>query len=466
MSAYYVETRIELAQDQLATAAALADSGLHDDYVVYEGPQGWSYAGGTLAQLTLDRSGARLSHEGETFLPWDGKPLQQVQSLLDTLPVDGWRAYGWAAFELSYAKDGAVDHVGDERLLHLVVPRTEVRLGEGTALVRSADPAGLVAALDVLRSPARPAGGKVAQIDVRGFDKTDYRSSVESAVAEINEDRLQKVILSRVVEVENDIDLVETYVQGRRGNTPARSFLLHLGGVEAAGFSPETVVEVEAGGRVYSQPLAGTRALTKDPQRNRELRENLLSDPKEIYEHAISVKVGTDELTDVSEEGSVEVPEFMAVKERGSVQHLASRVTGRLADGFGTWDAFGAVFPAVTASGVPKAAAYDVIRQYEPERRGLYSGAVLTTDQNGEMDAALVLRSVYRQGGRTWLRAGAGIVGQSTAAREFEETSEKLESVSRFLVATAQDPGREQVQELGQGQGQGREQDRGGRRAA
>ncbi|MCY0935130.1 salicylate synthase [Streptomyces sp. H34-S4] len=435
MSPFYVETRIELAPDQLALAASLAESGLHDDYVVYEGPDGWSYAGGTLAELTLDRTGARLTYQGEQFLPWDGKPLQQIQTLLDSVSIEGWRAYGWAAFELSYAKDGVLDHIGEERLLHLVVPRTEIRFGDGTALVRSADSAGLTAALELLRTPLRPAAGKLAHIDVRGFDKTDYRSSVESAVAEIHDNKLQKVILSRVVDVEGDIDLVETYVQGRRGNTPARSFLLNLGGVEAAGFSPETVVEVEAGGRVYSQPLAGTRALTKDPQRNRELRENLLSDPKEIYEHAISVKVGTDELTDVSEAGSVEVPEFMAVKERGSVQHLASRVAGQLAEGFRTWDAFGAVFPAVTASGVPKAAAYDVIRQYEPEARGLYSGAVLITDQSGEMDAALVLRSVYRQGGRTWLRAGAGIVGQSTAAREFEETSEKLESVSRFLVA-------------------------------
>lgn len=435
MSPYYVETKIALGQDQLATVAALAESGLYDDYVVYEGATGWSYAGGALAELTLDRTGARLRSEDEQFLPWDGKPLQQIQTLLDTISIEGWRAYGWATFELSYAKDGVLDHIGDERLLHLIVPRTEIRLDGTTAVVRSADQAGLSAALDVLRAPVLRSAGRAALIDVRGFDKTDYRSAVESAVAEINDEKLQKVILSRVVDIEGEIDLVETYVQGRRGNTPARSFLLDLGGIEAAGFSPETVVEIEAGGRVFSQPLAGTRALTGDPQRDRELREELLSNPKEIYEHAISVKVGTDELTNVSQEGSVEVPEFMAIRERGSVQHLASRVAGRLADGFGTWDAFGAVFPAVTASGVPKAAAYDVIRQYEPESRGLYSGAVLVTDHNGEMDAALVLRSVYRQDGRTWLRAGAGIVGQSTAAREFEETSEKLESVSRFLVS-------------------------------
>jgi anthranilate/para-aminobenzoate synthase component I len=120
------------------------------------------------------------------------------------------------------------------------------------------------------------------------------------------------------------------------------------------------------------------------------------------------------------------------------VQHLASRVSGQLAAGRRAWDAFHAVFPAVTASGVPKEAAYECIQRNEPEARGLYSGAVLTVDQHGAMDAALVLRSVYRQDGRTWLRAGAGIVGHSRPERELEETCEKLGSVGRFLVPAAQ----------------------------
>jgi salicylate synthetase len=132
--------------------------------------------------------------------------------------------------------------------------------------------------------------------------------------------------------------------------------------------------------------------------------------------------------------GTVRVADFMSVKERGSVQHPASDVVGRLADGRTSWDAFAALFPAVTASGIPKAAACDMIRRSESGERGLYSGAVLTVDADGAIDAALVLRSVFRRNGRTWLRAGAGIVAQSTPERELEETVEKLRSVSRFLV--------------------------------
>lgn len=132
--------------------------------------------------------------------------------------------------------------------------------------------------------------------------------------------------------------------------------------------------------------------------------------------------------------GTLVVDEFMAVLERGSVQHLASRVSGRLALGHDGWDALAAVFPAITATGVPKAAAFAAIRSYEPEPRGLYSGAVISADADGSLDAALVLRTAFQRDGRTWLRAGAGIVGASRPERELEETREKLRSVSRFLV--------------------------------
>jgi anthranilate synthase component 1/salicylate synthetase len=277
-------------------------------------------------------------------------------------------------------------------------------------------------------------------VDVRRTGAKEYRKIVNLAVREINDHKLQKVIFSRVVPVEHEIDFVGTYVSGRRGNSPARSFLLHLDGVEATGFSPEIVIKVCEDGRVVSQPLAGTRVLTEDPAENERLRAELLSNSKEVYEHAISVRAACDELLGVCTPKSIIVEEFMAIRERGTVQHLASRVVGHLAEGRRAWDAFGAAFPAVTASGVPKDAAYASIRAHEGEARGLYGGAVLTVDQDGAMDAALVLRAVYRQNGRTWLQAGAGIVGQSRPEREFEETCEKLDSVARFLVSTTAPP--------------------------
>ncbi|WP_199440252.1 salicylate synthase [Umezawaea beigongshangensis] len=432
---HYVETTIEVSEEPLVLSARLAEAGPHGEFVVYEKNGLWSYAGGVLADVRLDRDGARLSGVLTARLPWSDQPLEQVRKLLAMVPVRGWRAYGTAAFELSYAKDGDRQHVDDQPLLHLVVPKSEVRISSGQAQVRSTDSDTLAVLVDLLTSPVDGREQTPVPLDVRRTGRDEYCASVSGAVRDIAEARLQKVILSRVVEVDRDVDLVGTYVLGRQRNTPARSFLLRMNGLEAAGFSPEIVVSVTEDGEVVSQPLAGTRALTSDAATNSRLREELLASEKEVYEHAISVKVGNDELLTVCDPESVGVRKLMTLEERGSVQHLASQVTGRLAAGFDAWDAFAAVFPAVTASGVSKEAAYTAIRRYETERRGLYSGAVLTVEESGAMDAALVLRTVYRQDGRTWLRAGAGIVGQSQPDREFEETCEKLDSVARFLVA-------------------------------
>jgi salicylate synthase len=433
----YSERIVPPVADPLATAVHLAGARPGAQYVCYEGPQGWAFACGVAAELIIDRDRAVLhTEDGTTSVPmtWDDDPLRHVPALLDTLPIEGWRVYGWTAFDLAPAKEGLLDLTGDGTLLHLFVPRTELRLYSTGTLIRALDPDdldGLQSEVDAVRTPSYHA----EPVAVGGSDA--YLSAVGDAVTAINDGRLQKVILSRTVAVEQDVDLVGTYYVGRRANSPARSYLLSLGDHAAAGFSPETVIEVTEDGMVTTQPLAGTRALTGDAARDTVLRAELLADAKEIHEHAISVKVAYDELVALC--GESEVTEFMVVRERGTVQHLASSVRGQLPDGAGPWDAFAALYPAVTVSGVPKPAAYAVIRELEETGRGLYGGSVLVYDRDGALDAALVLRTVFRRGDETWLRAGAGIVGQSTTDRELTETCEKLSSVARYVVPIRQE---------------------------
>lgn len=437
----YLTREVSMVADPLLVAAELARRLGDGDYIVYEGADGFTFARAGLAEIVVDQGTVRvLSGQEETTEPWRGSPYPALHRALAGLPLSGWRAYGTADFELAYANDEFQPGQGTGKLLRLFVPELEVRLRDGTALVRAADPALVDAAAAVVAAAVPepdPAAAVVpAGIEEEGAD--EYREAVASALQEIREGRLLKVILSRVVSVPDEIDLPATYVVGRRANTPARSFLLRLDGVEAAGFSPEIVAAVDAEGQVTAQPLAGTRARFGDRVLDAERRAELLTDGKEVFEHAISVHLVQEELKSVSEAGSTAVTEFMAVKERGSVQHLGSALRARLAPGRGPWDAFAALFPAVTASGIPKPAAYQCIRAHEAPR-GLYSGAVMVVGADGTLDAALVLRSVFRVDGRTWLRAGAGIVAQSDPARELEETREKLRSVSRHLVSAAPD---------------------------
>ncbi|MFI2781462.1 salicylate synthase [Streptomyces sp. ALB3] len=418
----YVELRLPLREEPLLLMTRLVRSGLFDPYVVYESSVGWSLAGGVLTSV-------RLSGEEATDLTHVGARLAEA-------PVAGWRAYGWASFELGAALAGE-NTEGTETLLHLIVPTDEVRTDATGILIRSTAPERLHIIADHVRSAGtaptpEPAGRIVLPLE----DTGNYRAAVAAALLEVrSQGPLEKVILSRQVPVPVAVDLVTSFVTGRRANTPARSFLLDLGGIQAAGFSPETVAEVTADGRVTTRPLAGTRARSGAPGDDARLRADLLGDPKEIHEHAISVTLALEDLGSVCDDTCVS--EYMTVVDRGTVQHLASTITGHLLPGCGPWDAFAALFPAVTATGIPKEPAYPLIRALEGKPRGLYAGAVLTCDADGTLDAALVLRSIFRRDGRCWLQSGAGIVRQSQPEREHEETCEKLRGVAHHLVPAA-----------------------------
>ncbi|SFO45133.1 salicylate synthase [Actinomadura madurae] len=419
------ELVVEHTSDPLALVARLAGSGLFDDHVVYERPGSWTFAGGVLGEVVLDADtvGTRWPGRPATARPWTGSPAEALRDAFAEAPLPTWSAYGWIAFEFTASRPTG-------RIAHLIVPRTEVRIEQGRATITGTDAPDRIAALltDTNNHPL----GTPSPVDVR-VDGDRYRTRVAAAVSEINAGLYQKVIVSRRLDIPYPVDLASTYVRGRRANTPARSFLLSLSGFQATGFSPEVLASVDGGGRVMTQPLAGTRAFGFGADADARTRHDLETDPKEIYEHAVSVRTSQDELYRVCEPGTVQVTGFMTVKERGSVQHLGSSVSGILAPGRTSWDALDALFPGVTASGIPKPEAIDAITRLE-EHRGLYSGAVVTVSHDGSLDAALVLRALYAENGQAWLRAGAGIVSASTPDREYEETCEKLSSIAPYVV--------------------------------
>ncbi|MEU3622998.1 salicylate synthase [Amycolatopsis coloradensis] len=428
------------SDDPLLVMASLARTFRADDHIVYESPNGYTFALGRLAEVTVDRDAVQVRWgEEKRRERWTSSPYPVLERLLAELPVKDWRAYGVADFELCYLGGDLHDILGDRPLLRLMIPESEVSLRDGEAVVRATNRRQLDQIASLVSGPAPDHGACSAPIAVEQEGVADYEKAVGRAIRDINGGKLQKVILSRVVPVPGAIDLVATYVEGRRNNTPVRSFLVRMDGHEAAGFSPEIVVRVDAQRQVTVQPLAGTRARHQDPAENARLRTELLADSKEIFEHTISVKVAHDELSAVCAPQAPLIAEFMAVKERGSVQHLGSEVRAELPENRGVWDAFAALFPAVTVSGIPKDAAYRCIRENESGPRGWYGGAVLAVGQDGTLDAALVLRTVFHADGRTWLRAGAGIVAQSNPAREVLETSEKLRSVALHVVPATED---------------------------
>lgn len=420
--------------DLAAELAAMLVEPVGEEYLLYEQDGQWELAAGVQAMVELDSDELRVVRDGVTRRQeWSGRPGAVLGEAVDRLLLETDQAFGWVAFEFGVYRYGLqtrlAPHTPLARVfwprLRIAITQDDIRLVGGGTREREAVEELLAAGVREVR-PSRA-------VDLSA-DPSGYRNRVAVAVNEIAAGRYHKVILSRCLEVPFALDFPATYRLGRRHNTPVRSFLLRLGGIRALGYSPELVTSVRADGLVITEPLAGTRALGRGAVPDKQAREDLQSDAKEIVEHAISVRTSLQEVTEIAAPGTASVVDFMAVRERGSVQHLGSTITGRLDPSSDRMDALETLFPAVTASGIPKADGVEAILRLDEGPRGLYSGAVVKFSADGALDAALALRAAYEHDGRTWLRAGAGVIEASNPEREFEETCEKLSTLAPYLV--------------------------------
>ncbi|WP_407685312.1 salicylate synthase [Mycobacterium sp. HUMS_1102779] len=420
--------------DLAAELAAALSERTGEEYLLYERAGEWVLASGVRAMIELDSDELRVTRDGLTRRrQWSGRPGPVLGGAVDRLLLETDQLFGWVAFEFGVYRYGLGERLAPHTpLARLFWPRTRIAVTRGEVRLAGAEPGHRDAVLRLLGDGVPDVRG-ARGIDV-GADSSGYRDRVAVAVGEIAAARYHKVILSRCVEVPFALDFPASYRLGRRHNTPVRSFLLRLAGIRALGYSPELVAAVYADGAVVTEPLAGTRAFGRGAAHDRRARADLESNSKEIVEHAISVRSSLQEMTEIAEPGTASVTDFMTVRERGSVQHLGSTITARLGSSSDRMDALEALFPAVTASGIPKAAGVEAILRLDGAPRGLYSGAVVTVSADGGLDAALTLRAAYERDGTTWLRAGAGIIGESDPEREFEETCEKLFTLAPYLV--------------------------------
>jgi anthranilate synthase component 1 len=219
---------------------------------------------------------------------------------------------------------------------------------------------------------------------------------------------------------------------------------LVLDGVELVGSSPELLVRV-ANGTVTVRPIAGTRPRGLTPTDDARMAEELSSDAKERAEHVMLVDLGRNDVGRIAEYGTVEVTELMGVERYSHVLHLVSEVQGKLRAGLSALDTFRATFPAGTMTGAPKVRAMQIIDELEPERRGPYAGAVgYIGAGDTRMDLAITIRTCVVAGGVANVQAGAGIVADSVAETEWEETENKaramLTAIGRARAAGAKTP--------------------------
>lgn len=270
--------------------------------------------------------------------------------------------------------------------------------------------------------------------------REQFYDMVEACKEDIRAGEAFQIVVSQRFSVDTDADALDVYRALRASNPSPYMYLLRLplpdGGVhDVVGSSPEALVKV-TGERVVTHPIAGSRPRGKTPEHDLELAEDLLADPKERSEHLMLVDLSRNDLQRVCEAGSVETVEFMNVRNYSHVIHLESSVVGRKREGVNAYDVLRATFPAGTLSGAPKPRAMQIIEDREGTRRGIYGGAVGYFDFSGDADAAIAIRTAVLKDGVAHVQAGAGVVADSVAHSEYEETVNKAAAALR-AVATA-----------------------------
>jgi len=241
-----------------------------------------------------------------------------------------------------------------------------------------------------------------------------------------------QAVLSQRFSSSFDGDPLLIYRALRAINPSPYMFYLSCGDEKVIGASPEMLVRCR-GQRLDYRPIAGTRKRGATETEDWILSEDLRTDEKEVAEHMMLVDLGRNDLGRVSDYGSVNVEQLMTVERYSHVQHLETSLRSRLRDGLDRFDALASCFPAGTVTGAPKIRAMEIIRELEPDRRGIYAGSVLYMDYADNLDSCIAIRTIVLRDGEAMVQAGAGIVADSVPEQEYMETVNKARALFRAI---------------------------------
>ena len=264
------------------------------------------------------------------------------------------------------------------------------------------------------------------------MDKSKYSEIVNKAKKYIHDGDIFQAVLSRKFAFDVKGDNLTLYKTLRKLNPSPYMYHLKQGAKTIIGASPEMLVRI-TDDKVETFPIAGTRKITDDEEKNKALSEELIHDEKELAEHTMLVDLGRNDIGRVCKYGTVHPESLMEIKRFSHVQHIVSHVVGNLAPENDMFDAFQAVFPAGTVSGAPKVRAMEIIDELETEARGPYAGAVGYFSYNGCCDFAIAIRSIFIENNKGFVQSGAGIVSDSIAENEFKETEHKAGAMLQAL---------------------------------
>lgn len=296
----------------------------------------------------------------------------------------------------------------------LVVPRVVLARRDGRAWLTTIGGS----AFDLASPPVAP--GRIRYGDGT-LTALEWERRVARAVRRIRDGALDKVVLARDLTAVAERAIDPRVLLGRLAERYPDCYTFSVDGL--VGATPELLVR-HTGQSIESLVLAGTTARGAGPADDAARAAALYASEKDRHEHACAVASVREALTPLCSD--LDVPREPELLVLPNVQHLASRVTGRLSDGASVLDVVAAMHPTAAVGGTPTGAALGVIRELEGMDRAGYAGPVGWIDSRGDGEWGIALRCAYVSGRRARLFAGCGIMAGSDPAAELAEAQAKL----------------------------------------
>ena len=399
---------------------------------------------------------SEISRDGKAFKPCEGKPLDALRKLQDEIKFDlpegmppmAAGLFGYLGYDMIRQVEslptvkpdpiGTPDAIKVRPRIVCIFDQVAQEIIIGSPLPAGGDYAKACARIErVAADLALPLSANAPR-DVSiptlnptlGTDAATFGKRVTKAKDYILAGDIFQVVIGQRLSAPLPATPFALYRSLRRMNPSPFLYFLDFDDHQVIGSSPEILVRLRDD-VVTVRPIAGTRPRGKTTAEDNQFEADLLTDPKECAEHLMLLDLGRNDVGRVAKPGTVNVTERFTIERYSHVMHIVSNVEGDIRDGLDTLDALFAGFPAGTVSGAPKVRAMEIIDELEDEKRGIYAGAVGYLSVTGDMDTAIALRTAIVKDGTLHVRAGAGIVMDSVAQMEFEETLHKSNALFR-----------------------------------
>lgn len=265
------------------------------------------------------------------------------------------------------------------------------------------------------------------------FSREDYIAAVRRILEYIAAGDVYQVNLAQRFRAQTGSDAVTLYLALRQANPAPFAAFLDIGEAQILSSSPESFLRIE-GRSITTRPIKGTRPRSGESDADAIAARELLMSAKDQAELLMTTDLLRNDLGRVCEFGSVRVPELVRLEEYATVFHLVSTIEGVLREGVSPVTALRACFPGGSITGAPKIRAMQIIDELEPHARGVYTGAIGYFGCDGVSHFNVAIRTMVKKGREVFFHAGGGVVADSDAAAEYDETLAKARGMVAALV--------------------------------